>query len=637
MTLLLISFIAGVLTVLAPCVLPLLPVVVGSAASGRSKATPYIVVGSLSVSIILFTYLLKFSSVFIRVPPEFWTYLSGGILTLFGLTLLFPGLWEHIPGLNKLSVGSNKLLGTGFQKHSLVGDIIVGASLGPVFSTCSPTYFVILASVLPASFALGTVYLLAYTLGLAIFLLLIAVIGERFVSRLSGLSDPKGWFKRTIGVIFILLGLMIMLGYEKKLETAILNSGYLDVTKLEQGLLKKLDDDKKIATSTTDSGEASDSLISDISTTTWKVADVKLPAKVLPKKSGKNSGPRYIEIAKPAGFVNTGELPTGSTAAKGSLGGNPIKIGDYVGKNVILLDFMTYSCINCQRTFPYINSWYEKYKDKGLTVIGIHTPEFAFEKDRGNVIEGLHKFGIQFPIVMDNNYGTWNAFGNNYWPRKYLIDIYGNIVYDHAGEGSYDEIEMKIRELLDERSEVLGGNSKVSGIPLASTYIDVANNPAAGSVGSPETYFGSARNGNFGSGTAGVSGVQSFVLPDEINPNTLYFGGMWNLMPEYAESSSGGSVAYYYSAQDVYLVASVDSVDGVVGEKAQSGEIEVWQDGVKLDNTKAGAGADVDSSGIVRVKESRLYKIIHNDKPGQHILQLKIKGAGIKMYTFTFG
>jgi len=239
MTFLIISFLAGVLTVIAPCILPLLPVVIGSSASGRSKSTPYIVVGSLAVSIIVFTYLLKVSTAFIMVPPQVWTYLSGGIVLFFGFTLLFPALWESLPGISTLSAGSNKLVGSGYQKKSVVGDILIGAALGPVFSTCSPTYFVILASVLPASFALGTLYLLAYVLGLSLVLLLIALLGQRFADHLSSVSDSRGYFKRGIGVLFILLGLMIMTGYEKKLETAILDSGYLDVTKIEQVLLQK--------------------------------------------------------------------------------------------------------------------------------------------------------------------------------------------------------------------------------------------------------------------------------------------------------------------------------------------------------------------------------------------------------------
>ncbi len=239
MTFLAVSFIAGVLTVLAPCILPLLPVVIGSSATGRSRATPYIVVGSLAVSVILFTYLLKVSTAFIMIPPSTWSYLSGVILGFFGLTLIFPALWSKIPGMSKLSVGSNKLVGSGYQRKDFWGDVLIGAGLGPVFSTCSPTYFVILASVLPASFFLGTTYLIAYVLGLSLILLLIGLLGERFLGRLSIFADSGGWFKRGIGVLFILLGFAVGLGYDKKLQVKILDSGFFDVTKVEQVLLER--------------------------------------------------------------------------------------------------------------------------------------------------------------------------------------------------------------------------------------------------------------------------------------------------------------------------------------------------------------------------------------------------------------
>lgn len=238
-TFLIVSFIAGVLTVLAPCILPLLPVVIGSSLSGRSRATPYIVVGSLALSIIIFTFILKVSTVFIMVPAVFWTYLSGSILLFFGLSLLFSSIWERLPGMATFSAKSNILVGAGHQRKSVWGDVIIGAALGPVFSTCSPTYFVILASVLPVSFVLGTTYLLAYVFGLSLVLLFIAFLGQRFTNRLEALSNPHGYFKRTLGLLFIVLGFFIITGYEKKLETKILDSGYFDVTKIEQILLEK--------------------------------------------------------------------------------------------------------------------------------------------------------------------------------------------------------------------------------------------------------------------------------------------------------------------------------------------------------------------------------------------------------------
>jgi cytochrome c biogenesis protein CcdA len=238
MTFFVISFLAGMLTVLAPCILPLLPVVIGAGATGRSKATPYIVIASLGASIIIFTFLLKVSTAFITIPPSFWTYLSGGILVGFGLILLFPSLWERLPGMAKLSGKSNKLVGTGYQKKTVWGDMIIGAALGPVFSTCSPTYFVILATVLPASFLLGTIYLLAYVFGLSLVLLLISLLGQKFADRLAKFSDSRGGLKIALGILFVILGFLIMAGLDKKIEIFILDSGYFDVTIIEQKLLE---------------------------------------------------------------------------------------------------------------------------------------------------------------------------------------------------------------------------------------------------------------------------------------------------------------------------------------------------------------------------------------------------------------
>lgn len=239
MTFFFLSFLAGVLTVLAPCILPLLPVIIGTGAGARSKWTPYIVIGSLGLSILVFTYLLKASTLLITIPPHFWGYFSGTILIIIGLLFAFPVIWEKMPFHGKLSVGSNALVGAGYTKKSLTGDIIIGAALGPVFSSCSPTYFLILASVLPANFLLGTVYLLAYISGLIAILLLISLLGQKFVSRVTWAADTHGWFKRGLGFLFLLVGLAIFTGLDKKFEAFVLDSG-LNTVQFENTLLESV-------------------------------------------------------------------------------------------------------------------------------------------------------------------------------------------------------------------------------------------------------------------------------------------------------------------------------------------------------------------------------------------------------------
>ncbi|MEK9176925.1 MAG: redoxin family protein [Patescibacteria group bacterium] len=312
----------------------------------------------------------------------------------------------------------------------------------------------------------------------------------------------------------------------------------------------------------------------------------------------------YQEIVNPSGFVNT----------------EPFMLKELVGKKVILVDFMTYSCINCQRTFPYLNAWYETYKDRGLEIVGIHTPEFAFERDIGNVREAMERFGIKHRIVLDNDYATWRAYGNQYWPRKYLVDIHGNIVYDHIGEGAYEETEMKIRELLEERERVLG-----MGMPELTEGLATESVSAETSVArSPETYFGSLRNEYLANGTSGRDGVQTFALPATLVRNALYLAGSWNIAPEYAESVSEASIVYRYNAKEVYIVAEADTPV----------EITVLQDGKAVG---ASGGVDVSVEGIVKIGESRLYKLVKNGVPGEHLLELKVSGPGARFYAFTFG
>src|ERR1700722_19320767 len=236
MILFLISFVAGILTVLAPCVLPLLPVIVGGSMAQGGRWRGYTICFSLGVSVILFTLLLKASTVFINVPQTFWEWFSGAILILFGLVMVFPQLWDRLGFVNAMNRGSNKLLGAGYQRNSRLGDVLMGAALGPVFSSCSPTYFVILATVLPQSFAAGFADLLAYAVGLSGFLLIIALVGQKLVDKLGVAIEPGGWFRRAIGIIFIIVGIAVGTGVEANFEAYLLNNGF-DLTFIEDRLL----------------------------------------------------------------------------------------------------------------------------------------------------------------------------------------------------------------------------------------------------------------------------------------------------------------------------------------------------------------------------------------------------------------
>jgi len=241
MALFILSFIAGVLTVAAPCILPLLPLIVGgSAVAGKDTKRwyrPLVITTSLAVSVIIFTLILKASTSLLGVPQTVWSTISGIIVLLLGLNLLFPAAWEKLMIATRLPITSNKLLGKTLTDKGVGKDILTGAALGPVFSSCSPTYALIVAAVLPASFAQGFLYLVAYALGLASVLLLIAIAGQAVVQKLGWLSNPSGWFRRVIGVLFIIVGLAVIMGADKKFQAYVLDNGWYDpIIRLEQRL-----------------------------------------------------------------------------------------------------------------------------------------------------------------------------------------------------------------------------------------------------------------------------------------------------------------------------------------------------------------------------------------------------------------
>lgn len=576
MLLLLISFIAGVLTVLAPCILPLLPVIVGgSLTDGKvnlKKALTIVI--SLGVSVIVFTLFLKVSTLFINIPEYTWKLISGGIIFILGIITLFPSLWEN-QFIARLSSKSNILLGKGDQKKNLLGDVIVGAALGPVFSTCSPTYFIVIATVLPVAPAKGFIYLMSYTVGLCLSLLLIAFVGQKVMTRLNIASDSRSVLKRVLGVIFILAGLAILTGYDKKLESAITGAGFFDVTKIEQKLLgnnTSTSTESKVDTSSRESNA---------------------PYLTIEEKNKKYKKPP--ELSSIDGYINTD--------------GEPITLAELKGK-VVLLDIWTYSCINCQRTLPYINDWYAKYKDKGLVVIGLHTPEFSFEKVQSNVEKAVQKFNIKYPVVMDNDYSTWNALGNQFWPRKYLIDSDGFIVYDHIGEGNYDLTEEAIQNALKERIYKMGIKEN---IPTSISNPIGTIGYSESKVESPEVYFGSARNVYMGNGANWPSGLKSFSLPSVYFSNKLYLDGDWNFLEEYAESKSPSQIIFKYNAKNVYMVAS--SEEGI--------DLEIYKDNSFLK--------------IVHIKDEQLYNLIEGADYDKHTLKIKIPSKGLKAFTFTFG
>ncbi len=324
------------------------------------------------------------------------------------------------------------------------------------------------------------------------------------------------------------------------------------------------------------------------------------------------------ELEKVGNFINT----------------EPITLQDLRGK-VVILDFWTYSCINCIRTIPYLNDWYEKYADKGLVILGVHTPEFSFEKDLENVKKAVEKFGIKYPVVQDNDKGTWNAFANRYWPHKYIIDTEGFIRYDHIGEGGYAETEKVIQALLTERANLLGIKNTTEIQLQQDTENNTTTLPANAiqvnfsKINTPELYFGyNFARDNLGNTENFKPGqIVNYSLPKtDFKPNAIYLEGEWKNNPDNMElQSENGRIVLVYSARDVNIVAG------------GNGEISAVINNGKIVATNQSRGDDVSEYGSVKIDSQRLYNIIRHDDYDTHSLILDIKGKGFQIYTFTFG
>ena len=300
----------------------------------------------------------------------------------------------------------------------------------------------------------------------------------------------------------------------------------------------------------------------------------------------------------------------------------PEKLSKDMENKVILYDIWTYSCVNCIRTLPYITAWDEKYTDQGLLIIGIHSPEFEFEKNAENVQVAIEKYGIDYPVVLDNDMKTWKAFENNYWPRKYIADHQGNLRYDHIGEGGYQETEKIIQQLLEERSksmkiEVMSSTSLVSIEEFEHTLFR-----------SPELYFGYkfAQNRNqLGSEEGFQQGkIVKYYEPNNIELNKFYPVGNWNNQEDSMElTQTNGSIKLSYNAKEVNIVTE------------NYAELEIFLDGIPL--TEENQGTDIVEGNKLKVVNPGMYNIVSDETSSTHIMEIKIQGEGFRIFTFTFG
>ena len=304
----------------------------------------------------------------------------------------------------------------------------------------------------------------------------------------------------------------------------------------------------------------------------------------------------------------------------------PLKIEQLRGK-VVLVDFWTYTCINCIRTLPYLKEWDKKYRDKGLVIVGVHTPEFDFEKKYENVLKAVNDYQLKYAVAQDNNYATWSVYQNRYWPHKFLIDIDGYIRYDHIGEGNYDETEKMIQSLLKERMEAINKSSKIeTNITKPKEAVDF--NPYG--VGTPEIYFGY----QFDRGSLGYQGLKpdsvvDFKLPQNPGNNLVYLDGKWKYNADNMELiGENGSVLLIFRAKAVIIVAGSEN----------SAEAYVLLDSEFVnENNKGSDVALKNGKSTSSIKEFKLYNLVSAENYNIHAIKIDAAGEGFKIYTFTFG
>lgn len=544
--LILFAFLGGLITILSPCILSILPVVLSGTITGGKRRPLGVVTGF----IVSFTFFTLFLSAIVRatgLSADALRLIAVIVIAFFGISLLIPPLQIAIEKLfSRLTQWAPKQN----TSDGFVSGILVGLSLGLLWTPCVGP---ILASIitLAATRSVGfsaVIITLAYAAGTAIPLFAITVGGRNLLARHPWLLANTARIQKGFGVLMLLTALAIYNSWDRQFQTYILDTfpGYgAGLTKLEDNQI------------------------------------VRNQLQTL-----KEGGPMFKSST--SDFGNAPEFVTGGKWFNPPAGGPPT-MKTLRGK-VVLVDFWTYTCINCIRTLPYITTWNEKYKDKGLVIVGVHTPEFEFEKNPDNVAKALKDFGITYPVMQDNDYATWQAYANHYWPAKYMVDKDGKIRYTHFGEGDYDETEAMIQKLLSETGATVN-------VPIVNPTYQVQTR-------TPETYLGKAR-GDY----SRISTTGTFTKSEE-----------------YTNPSQGATLTYRFDAMQVFLVMRPKTPGAMAKAK------------ITLDEKEVGEFAGDDATdGIVTIDSDKLYKLIKLPAIGTHILKLEFLDGNAELYAFTFG
>jgi cytochrome c biogenesis protein CcdA/thiol-disulfide isomerase/thioredoxin len=581
------AFLAGAGTALSPCVLPVLPALLASGGVGGRRRPLGVVIGlAVTFTVVIVGVANVVDGVGLGSDPL--RDIAVAVLLASGLALIVPGLADRLEArmsrIAALGVGGARDRGDGFRSG-----LLVGGALGFVYTPCAGP---ILAAVISVSAASGrtVAVAIAYSLGSAVVLFALALGGRKLFDRVRAAGRGPA-LQRTLGIVMIVTAVAIVVGVDVDFDQYV--AEHIPNVNLTAGLEKSKAVESRLPqvtghTAKFVSGSKTASAPRDASEATLLADAAKL----------QNLGPAP-EFADTEDWFNTP-------------GDQPLKLSGLRGK-VVLIDFWTYTCINCIRTLPYLKAWDAAYRKDGLTIVGVETPEFAFEHEASNVKNAIEQFGLRYPVVQDNEMGTWNAYGNEYWPADYLIDAKGDVRYAAAGEGDYSQTETAIRGLLAEAGANVGGMAHPTDVVTPSE------------VATPETYLGTNRAQGWRNGPK--SGLHDYGanVPSSLALNEFDYSGTWNIASQPATAVSGAGIDMEFEAKNVYLVLSS------AGEKPR--QIEVLLDGKPIPNKFA--GADV-RDGVLTVRNERLYSLVSLPADQQHRLSLRLT-PGVSGYAFTFG
>ncbi|MGN6201581.1 MAG: redoxin domain-containing protein, partial [Solirubrobacterales bacterium] len=554
-----------------------------SAGATGGRRRPLGIVAGLALSFTFATVALVYVIAALGLPDDLLRKLAIAVLIAFGLTLMAPPLAARVEAwISRFAArgGGPKTGGDGFWSGTLIG-----LSLGFVYAPCAGP---ILAGVITVSasqdFNAGRLAVaLSYGIGSAVVLYFLMLGGRRAIAPLARRGTA---FQIAMGGVMVLVGLAMLGNYDIRFQNTIAS----DLPSFLVNPSEDLEDSASAKSALVDLRGGGHGVGSEATgAAPEQGADGSLDLPVLGK------APEFVGTER---WFNTPD-------------DQPLTLKGLRGR-VVLVDFWTYSCINCLRTLPYLKAWDARYRKDGLTIVGVHTPEFPFERDAGNVEEAIERNGIRYPVVQDNEQQTWSAYGNQYWPAEYFIDAHGNVRYVHFGEGEYGEKEQVIRQLLAEAGDRVGRQmSGAHGLE------------ASAGVTTPETYLGVARAERFTNPELSP-GLHDFKAPPRVPPNEFALRGPWR-EEFHSATAAGGSLELNFGARHVYLVL------GTATGKPR--HVRVLLDGKPIE--AAAAGADVRGSQVT-VDSQRLYELVDLPRVGHHLLRLEPE-AGVTGYAFTFG